>query len=164
VAARAHGPALVLVVALVHSTGAGAAAQTVTYEYVYPYNTPDLIENHYLVLDTSGPEARGWYYGSSDEFDAAREGYLPGFFVAPMTDLEVSSETISFALERPARFFAAPVPLDYRRAEDVPAGQLGEWDVPLPTASQRYVGSRSADTITLDMPGGPRVFRRRQEP
>jgi hypothetical protein len=163
-APRAHGFALVLVVALAHSTGAGAAAQVVTYEYVYPYNTPDLIENHYLVLDTSGPDARGWYYGTSDEFDAGREGYLPGFFVAPMTDLEVSSGAISFALDRPARFFAAPVPLEYRSADDVPAGRLGEWDVPLPTAARRYVGSRGADTITVDVPGGPRVFRRLPEP
>jgi hypothetical protein len=154
---------LALLVALVHATGAGAAAQVVTYEYVYPFNTPDLIENHYLVLDTSGPEPQGWYYGTSDEFDAAREGYLPGFFVAPMMDLALSAAAISFAIERPARFFAAPVPLEYRGTADVPADLLGEWSVPLPAAARTYGGARNEDSITLDVPGGPRVFQRMRE-
>jgi hypothetical protein len=163
-AARVPRFVLALLVALLHSPAAGVSAQVATYEYVYPYNTPDLTENHYLVLDTSGPEPRAWYYGTSDEFDTAREGYLPGFFVAPTTDLALSAAAISFAIDRPDRFFAAPVPLDYRSPDDVPAGLLGEWSVPLPTAARRYAGTLSDDTITLDVPGGPRVFQRMREP
>jgi hypothetical protein len=164
IATRVPGIVLGLIVALVPSTAATVAAQTVTYEYVYPYNTPDLIENHYLVLDASGPDPRGWYYGTSDEFDSAREGYLPGFFVAPLSYLEISAGAISFSLGRPERFFSAPVPPEYRSADAVPAGLLGEWAIPLPTASRTYGGTLTGDAIALDVPGGPRTFRRVQEP
>jgi hypothetical protein len=142
---------------------AGARAQTppsATYEYVYPYNTPDLVENHFIVLDGTGDEVRGWYYGTSDEFDQAREGYLPGFFVASMADLRMAADAISFTLARPSRFFTAPVPRAYRDASDIPPGSMEEWSVVLTTASRDYVGTWNADTIELRISGGPRVFRR----
>jgi hypothetical protein len=155
-------PALLIAALLTGACGANSSAQTAVssavYEYVYPYNTPDLIENHYVVLDSAGGELRGWYYGTSDEFDAAREGYLPGFFVAPMETLRITGGAISFRLTRPARFFVAPVPLEYRDADAVPPGALEEWTVPLPTEGREYTGSRGSDNITLTVPGGPRVF------
>ena len=94
------------------------------------------------------------------EFDAAREGYLPGFFVAPMSGLVISSSAISFTLERPERFFVSPVPLEYRSVTEVPPRRIDEWSVPLPTRSRRYGGAVRTDGITLDVPGGPRVFHR----
>lgn len=68
------------------------------YEYVYPDNTQDLIENHFIVLTKNGEKISGLYYGTSDEFDDAREGYLPGFFVSPMDNLQINGETIRFVL------------------------------------------------------------------
>jgi hypothetical protein len=141
------------------SASAQTAVATAVYEYVYPYNTPYLVENHYVVLDSAGGELRGWYYGTSDEFDAAREGYLPGFFVAPMETLRSIGDSITFRLTRPERFFAAPVPLEYRDASALPPGLLEEWTVPLPTRVRDYAGSRVADGITLTVPGGSRAFR-----
>jgi hypothetical protein len=134
------------------------------YEYVYPYNTPDLIENHTIELDASGATPRGWYYGTSDEFDQAREGYLPGFFVAPMSNLMLTESTISFTLDRPDRLFVAPVPLEYRSADDVPEGLIEEWTVSLPNESRSYHGVASGDDLVLDVAGGARVFRRRSTP
>lgn len=151
-----------VLVALAHFSPALASGQVV-YEYVYPYNTPDLIENHFIVLDFEGGEARGWYYATSDEFDSAREGYLPGFFVAEMSELRLSEASISFSLTRPERFFTSAVPLEYRDVTSIPVGLIEEWSVPLPVASRAYVGTRSGDEIGLDVAGTPRVFRRREE-
>lgn len=158
---RADVLAIGLLLALLPARGVAQPAPVV-YEYVYPYNTLELIENHVIVLDTSGIEPRGWYYGTSDEFDLAREGYLPGFFVAPMSNLALSATTIAFTLDRPGRFFTAPVPLEYRDASAIPAGVLEEWRVPLPTPSRSYEGEVSGDRIALDdVAGGSRVFHRR---
>jgi hypothetical protein len=64
------------------------------YEYIYPDNTSDLIENHYIVLKNG----TGLYYGTSDEFDEARTEYLPGFFVVPMQNLSIDNDSIRFKL------------------------------------------------------------------
>ncbi len=141
----------------------GFAAGQTLYEYTYPYNTADLNENHFIVLESLGSQARGWYYGTSDEFDSAREGYLPGFFVAEMSELRLSETNISFSLTRPERFFASPVPLEYRDVADMPPGLLGDWSVPLPVESRSYVGARNGGDIALDVAGTPRVFRRRAD-
>ena len=111
-------------------------------------------------MDTTGGQARGWYYGTSDDFDAAREGYLPGFFVAPMTQLALTSEAISFVVVRPERLFTAPVELRYRSAADVPAGTLEEWTVPLVLESREYTGTVRDGEITIVVDRTERVFRR----
>jgi hypothetical protein len=154
------GVRALLMAATVVAPAALGAQSTATYEYVYPYDTPDLVENHVIVLETIGDGTRGWYYGTSDEFDAAREGYLPGFFVAPMLDLVFGPTQVSFTLRRPARLFTSPVPLEYRDAADVRG--LEEWSVAqLSTESVDYSGTRSTTEISLAVPGGPRVFRLR---
>ncbi len=140
-------------------SGALAQSGAVVYEYAYPYNTPDLIENHHIALEAGADGWSGWYWGTSDEFDRGREGYLPGFFVAPLTDLRVSATEIAFTIVRPERFFTASVPLEYRNARDVPSGRLVEWSIPLTTDTVRYTGSRTADGIVLRTQGGDRVFR-----
>lgn len=134
------------------------------YEYQYEFNTPDLNENHYIVLDSVAGRLRGWYYGTSDEFDQAREGYLPGFFVAEMQDLAVSDSRITFSLRRPADFFKRAVPLEYRVATDVPAKTLERWSVWLPDRVVTYSGSMTPERITLQLVRGSRVFQRRAGP
>jgi hypothetical protein len=135
-------------------------AQVTVYEHGYMFNSGDLNENHFIVLDSTTNPPRGWYYGTSDEFDAAREGYLPGFFVQRMRDLVVIDDRISFTLERPRVFFTAPVPLRYRTIEEMPVGTLGIWAVRLPEGTARYEGSVTPGLITLRLERGERVFRR----
>jgi hypothetical protein len=69
------------------------------YEYIYEHNTKDLIENHYIKLDEINGKISGTYYGTSDDFDEAREGYLPGFFKTDMLDMFINDSTINFTVK-----------------------------------------------------------------
>ncbi|MEP0367237.1 MAG: hypothetical protein ABJN36_05135 [Cyclobacteriaceae bacterium] len=66
------------------------------YEYDYPYDTKDMNENQYIAFNKKGDSVRGWYFGTSDEFDEAREGYLPGYFVSKIEDLTIKGDSIFF--------------------------------------------------------------------
>lgn len=68
------------------------------YEFEYPYNTENLNENHYIVLVHENGTLSGKYYGTSDEFDEAREGYYPGYFVSDMNNLRIENDSIYFAI------------------------------------------------------------------
>ena len=139
---------------------APAAAQVVVYQHDYPYDTPELVEDHFVVLDSTRLPVRGWYYGTSDEFDDAREGYLPGFFVAEMRALALSGDRISFTLARPSAFFTAPVPTRYRSPDQIPEGELARWDVSLPDAERAYTGRLGAGGMVLELERSERAFRR----
>jgi len=67
------------------------------YEYKYPYAS-EPSENQYIVLSEKNGKTSGFYYGTSDEFDSAREGYECGFFVVPMNQLKIDNGTIKFVL------------------------------------------------------------------
>ena len=75
------------------------------YEYVYEHNTENLIENHYLEIQDS----KIIYYGTSDDFDQAREGYYPGFFSKRVEILEESENRLKFKIKvNNSGFFERP--------------------------------------------------------
>ncbi len=114
------------------------------YEYVYPDNIPDLIENHYIVLKNGG----GLYYGTSDEFDEARAGYLPGFFVVPMQDLSISGDGIRFKLEiTSADLFAKAIPLKFKSSAEAKKAGYKQWEIGCPQQIKRYKGEVRGDTL-----------------
>lgn len=41
---------------------------------------------------------KGFFWGTTDEFDAGREGYECGYFVLPMTEIRHEKDSISFKL------------------------------------------------------------------
>jgi hypothetical protein len=137
------------------------AAYPRLYHYTYEYNTATLVEDHYILLDSVAGSLRGWYYGTTDDFDSAREGYLPGFFVAGMEELRVSGDSIAFTL-RPRALFAAPVPLRHRDPAEVPRDSLPGWTGPSIESMRNYTGRVTADSITLQLQPRPRVFVRAQ--
>jgi len=99
-----------------------------TYEYIYPYNSEDLIENQYIILVKSKEGYSGWYYGTSDEFDSAREGYLPAFFVTEMINLKISNDTITFKLAISDNDpLTEPVNLKLRSTEEAIKAGYSKW-------------------------------------
>lgn len=119
------------------------------YEYVYPENTQDLIENHFLVLTKKDDKLTGLYYGTSDEFDDAREGYLPGFFVSPMDNLQINGDTISFVLSTSNNdFLTKSVDLKIKSTKDAISSGYMNWDNKISTNSKTYVGLiKDSETI-----------------
>lgn len=111
------------------------------YEYVYPDNTPDLIENHFIVLSTVNNKLTGYYYGTSDEFDEAREGYLPAFFVAKMDNLLIKGDTIRFTLKADnSDFLTSAVDLKYKSTKDAVDAGYKIWKNKISTKPTNYIG------------------------
>ena len=108
--------------------GKSSADLSGTYEYIYPYNSADLIENQYIVLIQNKTGYSGWYYGTSDEFDSAREGYLPAFFVTEMLNLKISNDTITFKLAISDNdLLIEPVTLKLRSTEEAIKAGYSKW-------------------------------------
>ena len=112
-----------------------------TYEYIYPYNSEDLIENQYIILVKSKEGYSGWYYGTSDEFDAAREGYLPAFFVAKMQNLKITNDTIAFNLNISDNdLLTEPVTLKLRSTEEAIKAGYSKWENKISPTPKKYWG------------------------
>lgn len=113
------------------------------YEYSYPYATADLCEDQFLVLEKSGEGyVTGYYYGTTDEFDEAREGYLPGFFVAKMDSLVIKNDSISFVIRVSNNdFFTKPIPKIIRTSQEARNLDMLKWNVGnLRNTSKKYFG------------------------
>lgn len=132
--------------------------QYLTYKFTYPYSTPDLVEDHYIVIDTTGGKPHGWYYGTTDDFDEAREGYTPGFFAAAMQKFTFAKDSIAFSLTIDAKqIFEKPVP---RAVRDPATRKAARWStVPL-AGTRAYSGKVAGDSIVLRVGRERRVFRR----
>ena len=119
------------------------------YEYVYPDNTQDFIENHFIVLTKDGNKMSGLYYGTSDEFDEAREGYLPGFFVSSMDNLQINGDTIRFVLNtNNSDFLTKSVDLKNQSTKEAISAGYKNWENKIPTNPKSYVGLiKDSETI-----------------
>src|SRR5688572_5727348 len=128
------------------------------YRYTYPYNTDGLKEDHYIVIDTIDGAKQGWYYGTTDDFDRAREGYKPGFYVAAMQKLQLTPTSISFALTiDPANVFTQPVYHTVRNPRDFKATK---WSTVRVAGTRSFNGAMAGDSIVIRVDRMSRVFRR----
>ena len=85
---------------------------------VYVNQKADMYEDQYLVVEqcTNGG-LTAFYYGITDDFDEAREGYLPGFFVSRVDNLAVNDGYLDFTVNvNTSNIFATSVPLSIRSA------------------------------------------------
>jgi hypothetical protein len=135
------------------------------YEYIYPYNTPDLIENHYINLSISNNGIKGYYYGTSDEFDEAREGYLPAFFVSKMDNLIIKNDTIKFKLTVDnSDFLTQTVDLKYKTTNDALSAGYKNWENKIPTSPKTYTGVfQNSETIVFKVDQDIRVFKKKNK-
>jgi hypothetical protein len=121
--------------------GASSKDLSGTYEYIYPYNSEVLIENQYIVLIKNKEGYSGWYYGTSDEFDEAREGYLPAFFVAEMLNLKISNDTIRFNLAITDNdLLTKSVTLKLRSTEEAIKAGYSKWSNKINPTPKEYWG------------------------
>jgi len=132
--------------------GSEVEIPTGVYEYVYEYNTESLIENHYIELSKKNGKIVGHYYGTSDDFDEAREGYLPGFFSAPMINLKINGNKITFEVS-PSKFFnEAITPLNQN-------SQNSTWDILDRYKKRIYNGTYKSNKFIIQSQGiDNRVF------
>ena len=137
------------------------------YEYLYEYNTENLNENHYIVLEPDNDFLVGRYYGTSDDFDDAREGYLPGYFVAPMKQLSIQGQKISFRIELQADdLFLKPISLSIRTSQEVDSKKNIRWiadyqpGIRLTRSIVTYTGEIKNGEIHITTKYGVRVFKK----
>lgn len=134
------------------------------YVFDYKNDTPELVENHYIVIENIQDKIAGRYYGTSDDFDSAREGYYPGFFVADMRNLQINANEISFEVYLTENdMFSKPVDLKYKYTKDVPANENPLWDNKQiidgsDSNPKKYKGKIANGEITLETDSGSRIF------
>lgn len=128
-----------------------------TYQYDYEFDTEDQAEDHYIVLENMNGALAGWYYGTSDDFDNAREGYSPGYYVTDMRDMVIGDGTISFRIEL-GEVFSKPVDLQYRSSVDVRLDENPLWENNLRKKENSFTGTIADGEIVLQAEFGERIF------
>ena len=80
-----------------------------SYYYYQACEEPS-IDDIVIALPASNSSTHGLFWGTSDEFCDAREGFLPGFCILELTDLRLCGDSISFILDSTdSPFFSKPV-------------------------------------------------------
>ncbi len=122
-----------------------------TYEYVNPYNTLDIIHNHYIILMKNSDDTySGRYYGPTDAVDPDRTEYAAGFFVLPMQNILIDGENLSFDLEpTQTDFFNETVDLSMTSSADALAAGLTPWEVYAAWEKKSFTAKLLGGTISL---------------
>lgn len=147
----------------------GYEAYEGTYRYVYPYTASLPSEDHYIVLESHEGTLRGYYYGTTDDFDEAREGYKPGYFVSELKNISINENEINFSIQLfKEDIFTDPVDLKFKSKDD-PGMETNEvWiNAALFDRSEgvtrAYRGTIEADQLILDMNTENRIYDRVNE-
>ena len=85
------------------------------YKWVSKYNsaTDGIFNYAYLTLYLQGGKVTGGVLNATtDEYDVLREGYVCGYSIFPLKDVQVNGDTIRFMIEveREDDLFATPLP------------------------------------------------------
>ena len=126
------------------------------YEYKYEYNTKELSENHYIKLEEINGKISGIYYGTSDDFDEAREGYLPGFFKSKMLNINITDSKINFKVKVNASDIYDKAITPFKNPTN-----NKQWTIGLRNYKRDYFGKISANKILIETEGfDKRTFKK----
>lgn len=115
---------------------------TGTYEFIYPHAGGSLNENHLIILDKSNFKYKGLYFGTSDEFQSAREHHLPGYFVADMNDIRIHEGKIAFILDVPnSDIFTDRFPTDITSSDEARQKGYVNWSHKMTFIPKEYEGT-----------------------
>jgi hypothetical protein len=118
------------------------------YEYKYEYNTNALNENHYIKLEEINGKTSGVYYGTSDDFDDVREGYLPGFFKANMLNINITDSNINFKVKVTNSDIYDKAITPFKNAKN-----NKRWTIGLQNYERNYFGKILANKIIVETEG-----------
>ncbi|MBR6285758.1 MAG: hypothetical protein IKR18_02035 [Bacteroidaceae bacterium] len=110
------------------------------------------MDDKILVVVNEGKKYRCFYYGTSDDFMDAREGFLPGFIALEASELKLDGDAISFHLNSTdCNFYSQPVETDLRNERDIIRAGYKLW-LQTPFSCWENVlmeGTFSGDSIVL---------------
>jgi hypothetical protein len=130
------------------------------YEYDYPYDTKDMNENQYIAFKKDGDSIKGWYFGTSDEFDEAREGYLPGYFVSEIKNLTTKGDSLFFSIRTSRnQCYRTRPPIGYIDSDRL-SQNYEEWNYNDRIEQVAYAGKLDGLNIFIEMFGETRTYRK----
>lgn len=135
-----------------------------TFEYIYPYNSDKINENHYIVITKTDTVFYGFYYGTTDVFDGdSREGYDAGFFVTPMEKIEINGNEIEFTLTVPDKdIFTKSVDLKIKSSNEARKAGYKNWIQEMNYQPKEFYGVLNGDSLTVDEFPGQIIFKKLQ--
>jgi hypothetical protein len=129
-----------------------------SYKWTYSHNTKNLKEDHYLVLLNNGNKLYGLYFGTTDDFDEAREGYLPGFYLSEINNIIINDKNIEFNVTLNSNnIFTEEIP---RGTISVNQIKLDKWDTVINFDRTKiyYKGKIESNRLMLIIDGNERIF------
>lgn len=113
---------LILLCCILFGANAISQAQTTkcgVYQLINTKESKNVLKDHNIVLEKGAKgKISGRFYGTTDDFVDAREGYLPGHFVAPMENLRVTKDSIFFTINVAHKdLFKNPIPRNVKTAK-----------------------------------------------
>ncbi len=124
---------------------------TVYYHYIDDSN-PNPMNDNIIELKYKDNTIEGYFWGNSDEFSVAREGYLPGFFILKMKDVKVNNDSIFFVLDsNNESYFSNPIDISIHSSKEAIKRGYHLWLQNFSFFYDRigYKGTISHDTMML---------------
>ncbi len=101
---------------------------TISYYYYQEGEKPGF-DDEIIGLFYKGEQMGGYFWGTTDEFCIAREGYLPGFFVLKLQGVKIEENSISFSLDsRDENFFSNIMDISIRSSEEAKDRGCHPWN------------------------------------